>query len=432
MQNNIRKTLLTILEESENNTLNNALERAFKENDYTLQEKSYITNMSHQVLRYKLRFEALIHIYCHKKNDINQKAKNILIIALCEIYCMQSIPIHASINEAVELAKKNSPKEVALINGVLREIDRNFPHKELDKDKFIKKIKIIYPKKTLLELEACYSSLPSFILDIIRKQYGKEYAELYLKTLNEIPYYNYRFNVSKENWKEKREELAQSSNIGKDFSLSGYSLPTKNQKATEFYEQGILSYQGASSQIAIEKILPFIKEKNCSVWDACCGVGGKSLALAEHGVKISLASDINQKRLDIYKQENIRLGLSTIETKQGALQEIDFTEQEFILLDSPCSGLGTLTANPDLRYKITKKSLQETIALQKDLLNIALNKLAKQGILCYITCSLNRVENEEQIEQLVSTKKMQCLHFEYIKASVCGADTLFIALLQKI
>ncbi len=429
---NTRESLLEILNNCEKNTLNNSLDNYFKTHDLGTQEKAYITNVSHQIYRYKLRFEALIFLYSHKGRDISNDCKNLLLIALCEIFFMQSIPLHASINEIVELAKKYAKNEVALINAILRKVDKEFPFKEMNKEKFLKEMKFLYPKKTKLEYEATYASLPSYLLDILRKQYSNEYAENYLGTLNEIPYYSYRFNSSKEGWQQEREELSKSSILHNYFAKSGYSAPINSKKASELYKEGFLSYQGASSQVAIEKIIETLgKEKLDGLWDCCAGVGGKSLAMAEQGIKIAYATDTSAKRIEVYKENCKRLALKEIKCEQKKMQEVELENLSCILLDAPCSGLGTLCANPDLRYKITKKSIKEVIEVQKELLDAAYTKLAEKGNLCYLTCSLNKDENENLIEEFANKTGAKIILSEYILPPACGADTLYLAILEK-
>ncbi len=430
MQINFREYVYVILHEIEKDTLNNTLAKTFSKNEISTQDKALITNLVYQVLRYKLRLESLIKLHSHK-DDLNKNAHLILLIALCEMFFMTSIPVHASINEAVNLAKKHAPKEVALVNAVLRKIDKIFPDKELDEKLLKKEIKFLYPKKTLLEQDATYASLPSFLLDIVRKQYGRDFAQSYLNTMNDTPWYSYRFNASKENVKTALESFMQTTSLFKELSAFGLSSAYKLPQFDAYYEQGLVSMQGASSQLLTSKIKPFIQDKK-TIWDCCCGVGGKSIPLVEQGIHISYASDINEKRIEIYKKELDRLGLES-KTKifVSSLQDANIENVDCIILDAPCSGTGTLNANPDLRYKITKNSIKETIELQKELLEVAYSKLTSNGVICYITCSLNKNENELLLEEFIKEKALIELHSEYIFPTVSGADTLYLAVLQK-
>ncbi len=428
----MRETIFETLKHSETANLNKALDACFKSSELKSEEKAYITNISHQLYRYKLRFDALIRLYCHKEDGLTDNARIIMLIALCEMYCMQSIPVHASVNEAVNLAKKFAKNEVALINAVLRKTDKEFPFKEIDKDKFLKEIKFLYPKKTKLELLACYESLPGFLLDIMRKQYSQEFATHSLNTLNEIPWYSYRFNALKADWEQNRNELLNTSIFSKTFAYTGYATQNPQKKAQEFQKDGILSAQGASSQIAVARIIEKIGKENLNnIWDMCCGVGGKSLALAEQGVQIGLATDTSEQRLAVLHKECARLGVEPIKTENISALDANINNVSAILLDAPCSGTGTLCSNPDIRYRITKKSIQEKTELQNALLRTAYEKLTNNGYICYITCSIHKAENEWLIDEFCKENSIQCIHSEYIFPEVCGADTLFLAILQK-
>ncbi len=434
----LRERILNLLKACERNTLDNAFERLFSEDNFSTQEKAYITHIGYQIFRYKLKFDALIRLYCHKYDALSEDAKNILLIALTEMYCMQSIPVHASVNEAVKLAKKYTKTEVPLINAVLRKIDTVFPFKDIDKALYMKEIKFLYQKKTNLELEACYHSLPSYILDILRKQYGKEYAENYLVKLNEIPWYSYRYNIKHTTWQEKRKSFATCTNIFKEIAISGASSPARMPNFEDLYDKGEASSQGSSSQLAVETMYNYIEKiigkENARIWDTCSGVGGKSLALAELGLDIRYASDTSEKRIYVYEQEAVRLGVDheLLETEIIDMREKEVENVNCIILDAPCSGTGTLTTKPDLRYKINKKSMQEIISLQEELLECAYNNLQKDGLLCYITCSFNKAENEEQIEKFSTKHKVNIHYNNYILPQTCGADTLYLSIIQKI
>ncbi len=431
--NSTRQSILSVLN-AKDKTLPSALEYCFNNATHSEQERAYITNVTHQIYRYKLRYEALIRLYCHKADALSENAYNILLLALCEMYSMQSIPLHAAINEATQIAKTYAKNEVALINAVLRKVDKVFPNKELDKNKYMKELKFIYPKKTLLELQATYESLPSFVLDILRKQYGKEFCEKYLATLNDIPWYSYRFNSMKEGWQEKRDLLAQSTVMNRNFAFSGYAASSGQKNAKTMFEEGLLSYQGASSQIAVQKIAEFLEKngkKDIKIWDCCAGVGGKSLALAEQGYTIALASDTSNNRIAVLQEQVKRLGLAEIKSIVSDMRDIAPENVDCILLDAPCSGIGTLCANPDLRYKITKKNMLEIIALQKELLTFALDRVNVGAYVCYITCSLNKKENEELVQECIESKDVEIVLDEYIMPEVCGADSLYLCIIKK-
>ncbi len=428
---NIRECVYTILNKAENDTLNNAFAQVYANNEFSPQEKAYSTNLVYQIFRNKLGLEALIRLYSHK-DDLEKSAFNIMLIALCEMYYMTSIPVHASIDEAVKLAKIYAKKDVPLVNAVLRKIDKTFPDKELDDKLYSKELKFLYPKKSPLEIESTKASLPYFVLDTLRKQYGKDFAISYLNTLNETPWYSYRFNAMNKESLEARALFLQQASLIKEITPYGLSSPYKNTHVDELHAKGILSTQGASSQILTQILKDFVKEKK-TIWDACCGVGGKSIPLLEQNINISYASDLNAKRLEVYKKELQRLGLENQapEIDCISLQDAQFKNVDCIIIDAPCSGLGTLNANPDLRYKITKKSLAENSILQRELLESAYTKLASNGMICYITCSLNKNENENLIEAFMQDKDLKCLHNDYIMPSVCGADSLYLAVLEK-
>ena len=111
------------------------------------------------------------------------------------------------------------------------------------------------------------------------------------------------------------------------------------------------------------------------------------------------------KRLKKVQANAQRLGLQSIQTFVGdSLQLKQFREKsDRVLLDAPCSGLGTLHKRPDIRWRQTPDKIEELSRLQTDLLKQVATWVKPQGILVYATCTLNLLENEKVIKSFLAT-----------------------------
>ena len=215
---------------------------------------------------------------------------------------------------------------------------------------------------------------------------------------------------------------------------------TMTEELAALEEQGAITRQGISSQLVSEFVADWIlrdeRLAQLELWDACCGRGGKTAGLLEKGVRVALASDPAQFRLDELKTSVHRLGLA--EPKLICAPEQDVPASfPLILLDVPCSGTGTLGRAPELRLRLTPDKLNEAEKLQASILEDAWAKLQPGGVLFYATCALNRKENEKQIGKFLANHGKEnggdatlCEQRLFLP-ELPGHDALFLAVLSK-
>jgi 16S rRNA (cytosine967-C5)-methyltransferase len=138
------------------------------------------------------------------------------------------------------------------------------------------------------------------------------------------------------------------------------------------------------------------------VVDFCAGAGGKTLAIGAsmRSTGRLYAFDTSAHRLDSFKPRMARSGLSNVHPAAIAHERDDRVKRlsgkiDRVLVDAPCSGLGTLRRNPDLKWRQSPQSVQEMAALQGAILQSASRLLKVGGRLVYATCSLLPQENED-------------------------------------
>jgi len=173
------------------------------------------------------------------------------------------------------------------------------------------------------------------------------------------------------------------------------------------------------------------------VWDCCAASGGKSILLTDHYPDIELTvSDI---RASILQQLKIRFKQAGISNYK--LLQLDLTQQsipktsplvDLIIADVPCTGSGTWARTPEQIAKQTKEQLVEYTLRQRLILSRLPAALKSGGYLLYCTCSVFASENEEQVAWLQSEFGLSLCKQTLIKGMAEQADTLYVALLQKI
>ena len=184
--------------------------------------------------------------------------------------------------------------------------------------------------------------------------------------------------------------------------LSG--KPAINQDP--LFLSGKIEVQDESSQILGYLLAP---RRGEMVVDFCAGAGGKALMLGAlmHSQGRIYAFDISEKRLNNLKPRLKRSGLSNLHP-QRINNESDirlkrlYGKIDRVLVDVPCSGLGTLRRNPDLKWRQTPQSIEELKRKQAAILSSAANLLKPGGRLVYATCSLLPEENQDIVKHFLS------------------------------
>lgn len=406
-------------------------------------DTALLSELVYGVLRRYALLDAALAGLLKKPEALSTQVRMILRLGAYEILFMDGIPARATVSELVGLARRRFGQGIGgLVNGVLRSVDRE--NGTLRRTMQEKEMQL---NRASLDAEGAAeaSSLPVWLTQMWSEQYGAEQACLFAANMLEHPAPCWRANLSRAwgemlvgHWTERGYAA-----VGQGgFSAWGLNRDkegrAREQRLLEAFEkQGNLSRQGASSQLVAEYLASWILEHpalaGAPLWDACCGRGGKTTALLEKGIRVDLVSEPAAFRLEELKASLLRLGLSWPRLHCGPAQEID-ESFPLILLDVPCSGTGTLARNAELRLRLSPERLSEAVRMQRDILAHAWTRLLPGGALFYVTCALNREENEKQMAQFLERQGGGCrLEEERMFLPVFpGQDALFLAILRKV
>lgn len=208
-----------------------------------------------------------------------------------------------------------------------------------------------------------------------------------------------------------------------------------NVFATEAFRQGWFEVQDASSQRVSRLLAP---APGMRVVDACAGAGGKSLHLAAlmQGRGTLVAMDVYAQKLEELRRRARRAGATNIETRliEGSktIKRLEATADR-LLLDVPCSGLGTLRRNPDAKWKLSPDFLERVTALQAEILDSYSRMLRPGGRMVYSTCSVLPRENDRQVARFLQAHSdYRLLEQHSLLSSREGYDGFYMALLERI
>ena len=215
-------------------------------------------------------------------------------------------------------------------------------------------------------------------------------------------------------------------------ALSPYGLimPTySNLTLTQTWQKGMIEVQDEGAQLVA---LDIGVKPNNTVFDFCAGAGGKSLIFAQMMQNKGLiwAYDITTKKLFELQKRAWRTHVDIIEIqKQLPLPDKQF---DYVVVDAPCSGMGTWRRSPNMRWHLTEKQLSHIVKSQTEILGRAEAYVKQDGYLAYITCSLMKDEDEDQIEQfLLAHTNYKIIKQKRYSPARTGTDGFFLCLMQK-
>lgn len=210
-------------------------------------------------------------------------------------------------------------------------------------------------------------------------------------------------------------------------------LPEGKMLPKPLRQTGLVEIQDAGSQ-TISPLLGALPGER--VIDACSGAGGKALhlaALMRNQGKI-YAMDVEPRKLDELAKRAKRASASCIAPKPIS----DTTPQDFanvadrLLIDAPCSGLGTLKRQPDLKWRLKPAALDRTCAIQRELLLHYPAMLKPGGMLVYATCSILPSENRHAVDSLLDTGGFELISEHPVSPADSGFDGFYAAVLRKL
>jgi 16S rRNA (cytosine967-C5)-methyltransferase len=254
-------------------------------------------------------------------------------------------------------------------------------------------------------------NLPAWLVEPLKTQLGEDFWPL-VESLNAPAGLDLRVNTLKDKRAEVQKELAKSAikTVATPYSPWGLRMTAKPAlNKLDAFTRGAIEVQDEGSQLLA---LLVDAKRGEMVVDFCAGAGGKTLALGAsmRNTGRLYAFDTSAHRLDALKPRLARSGLPNVHPVAIAHERDDRIKRlagkiDRVLIDAPCSGLGTLRRNPDLKWRQTPKAIEELTAKQAAILQSAARLLKPGGRLVYATCSVLRDENESIAEAFTAASK---------------------------
>ena len=353
------------------------------------QDKAFSTELVYSTIRMSGKYDFLITHYSERDiSEIDIKLLILLRLGAHQIFGMRT-PIHAAINETVEVGKKVvGQSKASFLNALLRRFSEI-----TDLDDFID-AKVKDP----IDNSSIKYSHPRWII------------QSYLDRLNDLESVNelLRANnvaaapnlIAWPNLSTKEEILTEG---GKEIDFTRYGVEaTKPPHLYKSINERRAGVQDAGSQYVVE--MAFETSHSDSKWlDMCAAPGGKAKYLYEllQGKNFQ-ANEINEKRFNLLKKY---LPVKVLTNKDGTQYGNFNSKFDRILIDAPCTGLGALRRRPEARWRKTPNDLKTLVKLQSELLQSAAHLLEPGGVIAYATCSPHLLETKVQIADFLHRHK---------------------------
>jgi 16S rRNA (cytosine967-C5)-methyltransferase len=360
-------------------------------------DKSLIQEISYGTLRWYMLLEHILNQLLEKKiKKKDSQLKYLLMVGLYQLRYMR-IPAHAVVSETVNTCKKlNMAWAKGLVNAILRRYIRESEQFDL----------------SIINDQVAKASHPKWFIERLKKDWPDEWRGI-LEANNKKPPMYLRVNKLIHNRQDYLNKLLETNidAVATPYSNSGVLLKqAKDVEQLPGFKEGEVSVQELAAQLSAELLN---LKPGQDVLDACAAPGGKTAHILETETKLNSLTAVEKEpnRAKKLSTTLTRLKLNAI-TKTADINDVEqwWDNKQFdrILLDAPCSATGVIRRHPDIKLLRTIEEVESIRELQMKLLNTLWATLKSGGKLLYVTCSILKEENSEQIKNFIANNN-DCL-----------------------
>lgn len=379
------------------------LDHALANSPLAERDRALLTELVYGTLRWRGKIDDQLNRQLRRPlRDTDPLVRNLLRLTAYQLLFLNKIPDYAAVNEAVRLAKAHAGSKVAgFVNGVLRNLLR-------DRDRATGGLQLGCDSIAAL---AVNHSHPEWLVKRWIDDFGRNHTIALMKANNEKPPLVVRVNLRKISREGLLDLFRQNGITAKDTEWSPVGVWLNAGRVVSRipgFEDGLFQVQGEASQLVSYLLSP---QRGEHILDVCAAPGGKTTHIAElmGDAGQVLATDKSARGIRRIQESSARLGLQSIRTEcvdmSRELTAPIHERFDRILVDAPCSGLGTLRAHPEIKWQRNESDLARLSRLQSQILNRVADYLKSGGTLVYSTCTLTRVENADVVEEFLKRHK---------------------------
>lgn len=354
-------------------------------------DAGFVQELAFGTIRNQLLYERIIESASSRKlEDIEVAAQIVLLLGVHQLLEMR-VPVHAAINESVNLAKSKASKgSIGFVNAVLRKVSVKSKDDWLD---------VVTSKMSELDALSVQYSHPIWIVKAFKTALSSRKAEGQLEDLLASNNKPAKVSLAALPGFSVIEDLGQPESFG-PASPIGVEV-TGSPGNIEAVRDGRARVQDQGSQLMVLALIGSEVLSEDKAWlDMCAGPGGKAALMAAISIQREVemvCNEVSPHRAELVAKALAPLGNITITVSDGRELGASGPKYSRILLDAPCTGLGALRRRPESRWRRTSEDLIDLVKLQRELFESAWHLLEPGGVLAYVTCSPHLSETTAQV-----------------------------------
>jgi len=364
-----------------------ALAAALERSRLDSRDRALATRLVYGTLAWQARLDwHLATLAGRSAAELDTGLRIVLRLGLCQILILDRIPAHAAVSTSVDLAKRLAPAAVGLVNAVLRRAAREG-----------RALALPDPEREPVRHLAIAFSHPEWLVERWRTRFDAADLRALLAADNEAAPTVLRARAGGRDALLKRLRARGLRAEPCRFATDAVSVSAVAPQALEGYANGDFSVQSEASQLVAMLLDP---RPGTRILDACAAPGGKTTYAAElcadRGLVVAL--DRRRRGAAAVAHDARRLGLKNVVAivadARQATRAFRGALFDRILVDAPCSGLGTLRSHPETRWSRRPDDVPRLAALQREILEGVTPLVGPGGALVYATCTMTAEENE--------------------------------------
>lgn len=358
------------------------------------------------VLRRALTLDFLYGRFLKKRQAVSGALRAVLRLGAYQRYFMDRIPSHAMVNDSIQAARVEinlSAREVGFLNAVLRKV-------AADEGDWLSDL----PQGNRMSALSVRYSFPVELVSILVGKFGGQVASEIMELANLEPPMTIRTNLLRISREALGERLLSEGFSAVPGLLAPEALVVERRDGgegkggslfeTAVFQEGLFYAQDEGSQMVAHIARAALGAG--AILDLCAAPGGKTTHLAEltGGEREIVATDASDRRLELVEQNVARLqtpGISIMRMAEVLSRVENGGRFALVLVDAPCSGLGTVRRNPEIRYRLSLEGLMRHQERQLEVLRVAAGCVRPGGAIVYSTCSVSDQENEHVITRFL-------------------------------
>jgi len=346
-------------------------------------------------LRWQAAFDHVITAFAGRPTaKLDREVLAILRISIFQLLHLDRVPAAAVVDDAVQMARKAGKTSAAgFVNALLRRVSRE-------------RAALPFPQSPPIDLLSITLSHPRWLAERWLSRYGAEAAIRWARFDNEPAPLTLRVNTLRATRDGLIRELADAGvmAVAARFAPDALIVTAGNPLLTPLANTGVFAVQDEASQLVGEYVSAAPGER---ILDACASPGGKAtqMAAALQGEGTIVAADVRERRVALLGRTVRQSGARNVHVVQANARASPAFRDVFdaVLIDAPCSGLGTIRRDPDVRWRRTEGDLPTFAAAQIEMLAQLATVVRPGGRIVYSTCSSEPEENEAVVAEFLSS-----------------------------